>query len=115
MVGERIRSLRGELQLTQKELADKLEITRSALSLYETNKREPDYATIKRIADFFGVTVDYLVGRSDKKKSTDTDNLPQTIAADLPEGWDKLPPEAREDVIDFIKYVRQKYGKKDNG
>jgi transcriptional regulator with XRE-family HTH domain len=63
--GQRLAELRAEKHLTQEELALKVGITRSALSHYENNRREPDYETIQKFADFFHVTVDYLMGRSD--------------------------------------------------
>lgn len=63
--GHRIAGLRDERKLTQEELANKVGITRAALSHYENNRREPDYETIRNIADFFGVSIDYLMGRSD--------------------------------------------------
>lgn len=69
-IGNRITELRNEKRLTQEELAQKLEITRAALSHYENNRREPDHETTQKIADFFGVSVDYLLGRSNDPKLT---------------------------------------------
>lgn len=63
-IGNRIAELRNEKRLTQEELAHKLKITRAALSHYENNRREPDHETTQKIADFFGVSIDYLLGRS---------------------------------------------------
>jgi transcriptional regulator with XRE-family HTH domain len=64
--GDRIAYLREKSGLTQVELANKLEISRASLSHYETSRREPDYETINRIAGFFKVSIDYLLGRSDQ-------------------------------------------------
>jgi transcriptional regulator with XRE-family HTH domain len=61
--GERLADLRGRRSLTQSEVAKLTNISRSRLSLYEINQREPDLATTKQLADFFNVTIDYLVGR----------------------------------------------------
>lgn len=60
--GERLSELRERNSLTQKELAQLTNISRSRLSLYEINKREPDLATIRQLANFFNVTIDYLAG-----------------------------------------------------
>jgi transcriptional regulator with XRE-family HTH domain len=60
--GHRICLLREEKQLTQEELAERIGISRAALSHYENNRREPDFETLKHIADFFYVNVDYLLG-----------------------------------------------------
>jgi transcriptional regulator with XRE-family HTH domain len=63
--GDRIAHLRERSTLTQEELANKLGISRASLSHYETSRREPDYDTINKIASFFKVSIDYLLGRSD--------------------------------------------------
>lgn len=59
-----LRQLREERQLSQKDIAGHLGITRQAVALYELGKREPDYRILKTLADFFGVSVDYLLGRT---------------------------------------------------
>lgn len=59
--GDRISLLREKHQLTQGELAKITCITRAALSHYENNRRQPDYETLKVIADYFHVTLDYLM------------------------------------------------------
>src|SRR5690554_2966220 len=96
LVGGRLKSLREKEGLTQQELADILQITRSALSLYETNKREPDNETMKKFADHFDVTTDYLLGRADKPDQTR--DLPETVAPYLADGLKELTPEARKEV-----------------
>ncbi len=64
--GDRIALLREKNALTQEELANKLGISRAALSHYETSRREPDYDTINKIATYFHVSIDYLLGRTDQ-------------------------------------------------
>jgi len=58
------RTLRQRDHLTQEQLAKKLEISKSAISMYENGNREPDLETLERIADLFQVDIDYLIGRS---------------------------------------------------
>lgn len=62
---ERIRNLRSEMDLTQWQLADVLETTQRKISYWELGKTEPDLLTLWKIADFFDVSVDYLLGRKD--------------------------------------------------
>ncbi|MEW6065605.1 MAG: S24 family peptidase [Bacillota bacterium] len=57
--------LRNGAGLTQDELSSKLNISRGTYAHYEIGKRNPDYETLKRLADYFGVTVDYLLGRDE--------------------------------------------------
>lgn len=59
-----LRSLRKARSLTQDELAERLCITKQALSHYERGTRYPKKETLEAIADFFDVGIDYLVGRS---------------------------------------------------
>ncbi len=59
--GERLRYLIKEKNLTQKEVANKLNIAPSTLGSYVQNKREPDFITLKHIANFFNVSIDYLL------------------------------------------------------
>lgn len=63
--GDKIAALREKRGLTQEELAGKIGISRASLSHYEKNRREPDYATMTKLADFFHVSVDYLLGRTE--------------------------------------------------
>lgn len=62
---KRIRELREDKKLGVRELAHLLGISHSAISMYESCKREPGVNTCKLFADFFGVTCDYLLGLSD--------------------------------------------------
>ncbi|EAX47536.1 putative prophage repressor [Thermosinus carboxydivorans Nor1] len=82
MLGERLKSLREQKGITQQEMADILGIARGTYAHYEIDRREPDNATLSRLADFFGVSVDYLLGR-DKPKPSITDLFPDAIPADL--------------------------------
>ncbi|MDU5333455.1 helix-turn-helix transcriptional regulator [Enterococcus sp.] len=59
--GEKIQRLRTEQNLSQKELAEKLEVSRQAIAKWETNRGIPDIENLKRIAQLFNVSIDYLV------------------------------------------------------
>ncbi|MDE6087523.1 MAG: helix-turn-helix domain-containing protein [Oscillospiraceae bacterium] len=63
MLGEQIKKLRTQKKLTQQQLADYLHISPSAVGMWEKNYNEPDVKRLEELADFFGVTVDYLLGR----------------------------------------------------
>jgi repressor LexA len=64
----RFKELREKMGLYQKEIADRLGIDRSTVTAYETGKRMPDPNGLARIASFFGVSVDYLLGREEPKE-----------------------------------------------
>lgn len=66
--GSKIRALREELSLTQKELGDKLNISARVIGYYESGDRFPkDEGKLNEFADFFNVSVDYLIGRTEQK------------------------------------------------
>ncbi|MCL2676044.1 MAG: helix-turn-helix domain-containing protein [Firmicutes bacterium] len=62
-IGEKIKELRQEKDLTQAQLAELLKIDKSTIAKYETDSREPKVYILCKIADFFAVTLDYLTGR----------------------------------------------------
>lgn len=68
MLGDNIRELRKRYHITIEELADTLNSSYSTIAMYETNKRNPDYKMLAKIADYFSVTVDQLLGRIDLDK-----------------------------------------------
>ena len=60
--GRRLRELRAAKGLSQNKLAEILGVSASTVALYENNFRMPSYDALIRIADFFGVSTDYLLG-----------------------------------------------------
>ena len=64
----RIKSLRKAKKLTQVKMSIDLNISQNTLSRYETGEREADYKTLIKIADYFNVSVDYLLGRTENPK-----------------------------------------------
>ncbi len=56
-------------KLTQKDVADFLGADRSTYAKYETGDSEPNFDTLSRLSDFFGVSIEYLMGRSNTKKA----------------------------------------------
>ena len=63
----RIKELRKERDLTQQDLANLLNVSYRSVGFYENEKRDPDTSTLKILADFFEVSIDYLLGHSIKK------------------------------------------------
>lgn len=61
----RLKELRQQRGVTQLKLAMDLHMNQNTISRYETGEREAGYAELIRIADYFDVSIDYLLGRSD--------------------------------------------------
>ena len=64
-IGNRIKQLRIDMELTQQVLAEKLSIARSTLACYETNKNQIPNELLVAFAKFFDVSADYLLGLED--------------------------------------------------
>ena len=67
ILAKRMRELRNEKRIWQEEMASILGVSVSAYRNYETNKREPTAPLIAAFADYFDVSADYLLGRSDQR------------------------------------------------
>lgn len=68
-VSARILMLRVSMNLSQRELAKYMAVTAPAITMIETGKRLPSFELLCKLADFFNVSIDYLVGRSDNPKT----------------------------------------------
>ncbi|MDE3837895.1 XRE family transcriptional regulator [Bacillus methanolicus] len=75
MLAERLVKLRKENNYTQQRVADFLGITRPAYTAYERGTRQPDYDILTKLADFYDVSVDYLLGRTDDPEPSKMDKL----------------------------------------
>ena len=64
----RLKELRKERKISQLKLSLDLNMNQNTISRYENMEREADYETLIKIADYFDVSLDYLLGRKDKQK-----------------------------------------------
>lgn len=81
MIGKRIKLLRTNKEITQKELSEYLGLTPKMISFYEKEERFPPHDIITKIADYFKVTTDYLLGRTDDPNLNNKDE--KNIQKDL--------------------------------
>ena len=68
---DRLIGLRENMGLSKNKTAEALNIDRSRYGKYELGQREPDYETLQLIANYFGVSTDYLLGNSDEMSSSE--------------------------------------------
>ncbi|EEL64119.1 helix-turn-helix domain-containing protein (plasmid) [Bacillus cereus] len=101
--GNIIRDLRKQKGITQKELALSLKLSESTIGMYERNERQPDYNTLIRIADYFNVSTDFLLGRDfNVKEGRNNKELDQWLN-DI-----KLAPsQKREELKRFWNFIMQ--------
>jgi len=71
--GNRLKTLRLSKDMTQEELGSLLGKTKNSISQYETGKREPDLETLMIISEYFDVTLDYLLGKTENPHHGDSD------------------------------------------
>ena len=100
----RLKQLRNEKKINQRELANFLKVAPSTISMYESGQREPNFEVLESLADFFNVDLNYLLGKSDKttKLMLEDSQPPQglqipvlgTVAAGI-------PISAVEDILDY--------------
>ena len=60
-----LRSLREQREMSQQSLADSMGISKSALNMYERGERQPNFETLELIADYFNISIDFLLGKVD--------------------------------------------------
>ncbi|MDT2756943.1 helix-turn-helix transcriptional regulator [Enterococcus asini] len=94
--GKRISDLRKRRGLNQEQLAEKLSVSPSTIAMWETNKRALKDDSLKQLADFFDVSTDYLLGRTDDKEKA-----PTLVAAHLD---DDVSEEDMEDILKYIEF-----------
>ncbi len=100
----RLRELRRERGLKQDELAKEFGIAQQTISNYEKRIREPDITTLKKMADFFDVSLDFLLGITDIRTPI------ETLALSRSDGYENdLPEEAIKEINLFKEFIRHKY------
>lgn len=101
MIGKRIRTLREETGISQADLAAKLNVSRMTLNNYENEKRVPDIDFAIDTANYFGVTVEYLSGRTEYR---DKDDMEVSLkkAEELFRTMEKLPQRASQSLISSL-------------
>lgn len=101
MYGKRIKKLRLEEGFKQKDLAEKLGISASSVGMYEREERQPDAETLKTIADFFDVSVDYILGNSNKR---DHNHLTAKDKRDISRTLDELADQIENHEGEILNY-----------
>lgn len=94
--------------MSQLQLAERLDMTAPAISQYETGKRQADMDTVRIIAGVFGVSVDYLLGRTDVRElpTEDSYDLPPDLEMALRgKRWHQLKPETRRIIASVIRQI----------
>ena len=110
MKGIRLKKLREEKGLKQSDLAKIFNISPSSIGMYETDKREPDDELKLKFAEYFNVSIDYLMGNTDNRDSDEQSNIKDDeIDIAFYEGYKDLEDEDKEVMRNTLKaFLRNK-------
>lgn len=111
MIGDTLKRLRTKKGLTSEELCSKIGIKGGSYRNYERNDRKPDYDTLVKLADFYNVSTDYLLGRPDAKPPEEPlDEFARkkhlkSLEKVFMKKYLALTEEQRDKVLDFLRGV----------
>ncbi len=105
MLGKRLKTLREEKGITQQQLATVINLSQQTIGHYEVGRAKPDVDTLDRLADYFNVSVDYLLGKTNIRTPI------VTIAAH--HDGDDFTEEELEAIEEFKEFVRSRRNKKE--
>ncbi|MDA2525876.1 helix-turn-helix transcriptional regulator [Bacillus cereus] len=115
-LNERLKSLRTERKLTQEQFATAVGITKASVSKFENGIKTPSRETIERIADYFNVTTDYLLGRSEDPELNEEENkIVSEEGKNIMSLIESLPEDERKKAWEQLEmYVNYMQTKKNN-
>lgn len=110
MIGERIKELRKSKKMSQSELGKFIGVSQTTVTAWENGRAEPSSSYVAKLATFFNVSTDYLLGRDHKEDNLKTaDKNVQLIAAHIDDG---TTPEEMNDILTYIDFIKSKREKK---
>lgn len=116
MIGEKIKELRKNNKITQEQLGNAIGVSKMAISYFEKGKKSPGRESLKKIADYFGVTTDYLLGRSeDPELNEEEDKVVSEEGKNIMSLIESLPEDERKKAWEQLEmYVTYMQNKKNN-
>mgnify|MGYP004607499651 CR=1 FL=1 len=98
-----IKELREEKGISQSELAKAMNVSRSTITMMENGSREGSIQLLTKMADYFGVTVDYLEGKVDYKESLVSNFLNFLVSNKIIEDENNIDEKTQEMILDMVK------------
>jgi len=116
VIGEKIKELRKNSKITQEQLGNAIGVSKMAISYFEKGKKSPGRESLKKIADYFGVTTDYLLGRSeDPELNEEEDKVVSEEGKNIMSLIESLPEDERKKAWEQLEmYVTYMQNKKNN-
>lgn len=102
MIANQLKKIRKKYNLTQVQFAEIFNISNGTIAMWETGKRQPDNDMLMKIANYFNISVDYILGRSETETQKEAVKIPvlgRVIAG--------IPIEAIEEIIDYEEITEE--------
>lgn len=103
---KKLRELRKQYGIKMKDIAQMINVSESAISQYETGKREPDFHTLRALAEYFNVTTDYLLDCNSESDTSAQANKNNIVA--IARGGERVEYILSDDDTELIKKLLDK-------
>ena len=103
MKAAKIKELREKQGLSQAQLAKKIGVSSSTIAMIESGAREGSLKNLTKIADFFGVTIDYLDGKVDYKEALVSNFLNFLVTNGIVEDENNIDEKTQEMILDMVR------------
>ncbi|NIK12834.1 transcriptional regulator with XRE-family HTH domain [Alkalibacillus almallahensis] len=119
----RLKKLREKEKMSREILANKVGVSYSTIAKYESGVREPDFSTLEKLSSVLDVTVDYLLGKTDKEQGNDFDPIAEHNRLlekygiedsgffDI-EKWKQMGPEEMKQLESYFQFIYEQSQKK---
>lgn len=108
----RLKQLRAEKNLSQKDLADHINVSRSTVAMWESGSSQPNNELLKLLSNYFSVSVDYLLDNTDQKEKFTQKNVAIPSSDDIKfalfNGDKEITDEMYEEVKRFAQFVKER-------
>lgn len=111
--GERLSELRNEKELSQDELSTRMNISKSSIGMYERDQREPAFELLDKLALFFEVSTDYLLGRTNRRQSQNSQKAEPEVQF-IMRAKEEMSPKAYAKFIKLVEQAKKAFDEEDD-
>lgn len=103
---QRLKTLRAEHNMTQKELGRRMNLSRATIAGYETKSRQPSHEKLASMADIFGVSVDYLIDGDETLTPVSLSQHERIIDEKFFRLYSQLTVKSKESALDYLELLK---------
>ncbi len=105
----RLKTLRQQHKMKQKDVAKAINVSRTTISGYETKDRQPSHEKLNALANLFNVSIDYLLGVTDD--DTESSSTPSNVDKQIYALYRDLSYASKEELLNYAKYLKYRENK----